>query len=129
GDGGAGRGRRHPARLPRRCRPGGVDRRGADGAVRPRLRFRTEARPALAPWPAGLGPFATRGGLEFFSERHGTKAGEEASMTDRKASTGSAKAKPGAAGATAPKGEKPVLLSGGNPQIPKGEGDAPVQAY
>ncbi|HTU09256.1 MAG TPA: DUF1801 domain-containing protein [Allosphingosinicella sp.] len=25
--------------------------------------------------------------------------------------------------------ETPVLLSGGNPQIPKGEGDAPVQAY
>lgn len=25
--------------------------------------------------------------------------------------------------------EKPVLLSGGNPQIAKGEGDAPVQAY
>ncbi len=25
--------------------------------------------------------------------------------------------------------EKPNLLSGGNPQIPKGEGDAPVQAY
>jgi len=24
---------------------------------------------------------------------------------------------------------KPVLLSGSNPQIPKGEGDAPVQAY
>ena len=24
---------------------------------------------------------------------------------------------------------KPVLLSGGNPQIAKGEGDAPVQAY
>jgi hypothetical protein len=24
---------------------------------------------------------------------------------------------------------RPVLLSGGNPQIPKGEGDAPVQAY
>jgi hypothetical protein len=23
----------------------------------------------------------------------------------------------------------PKLLSGGNPQIPKGEGDAPVQAY
>ena len=23
----------------------------------------------------------------------------------------------------------PVLLSGGNPQIPKGDGDAPVQAY
>jgi hypothetical protein len=25
--------------------------------------------------------------------------------------------------------KKPVLLSGGNPQIAKGEGDAPVQAY
>jgi hypothetical protein len=24
---------------------------------------------------------------------------------------------------------RPVLLSGGNPQIPKGEGDGPVQAY
>ena len=26
-------------------------------------------------------------------------------------------------------GDEPVLLSGGNPQIPKGEGDGPVQAY
>jgi hypothetical protein len=26
-------------------------------------------------------------------------------------------------------GKKPKLLSGGNPQIPKGYGDAPVQAY
>jgi hypothetical protein len=26
-------------------------------------------------------------------------------------------------------GGKPTLLAGGNPQIPKGEGDAPVQAY
>jgi hypothetical protein len=26
-------------------------------------------------------------------------------------------------------GDKVVLLSGGNPQIPKGDGDAPVQAY
>ena len=26
-------------------------------------------------------------------------------------------------------GAKPKLLSGGNPQIPKGDGDAPVQAY
>jgi hypothetical protein len=48
-------------------------------------------------------------------------------------------AKQGAAGAakprkTAPKSQsrkaaKPALLSGGNPQIAKGEGDAPVQAY
>ncbi len=27
------------------------------------------------------------------------------------------------------KAGEPVLLSGGNPQIPKGEGDGPVQAY
>ncbi len=27
------------------------------------------------------------------------------------------------------KPRKPVLLAGGNPQIPKGDGDAPVQAY
>ncbi len=30
---------------------------------------------------------------------------------------------------TANADQKPVLLSGGNPQIPKGDGDAPVQAY
>ena len=28
-----------------------------------------------------------------------------------------------------PAAAKPTLLAGGNPQIPKGEGDAPVQAY
>ena len=28
-----------------------------------------------------------------------------------------------------PKGEAVVLLSGGNPQIAKGDGDGPVQAY
>jgi hypothetical protein len=43
-----------------------------------------------------------------------------------------AKAKPGA-GEVKPikvrKGEKVVLLSGGNPQIAKADGDAPVQAY
>jgi len=31
--------------------------------------------------------------------------------------------------ATAPGGPAPVLLSGGNPQIAKADGDAPVQAY
>ena len=34
-----------------------------------------------------------------------------------------------AAKAVAPADGKPVLLSGDNPQIPKGEGKAPVQAY
>jgi hypothetical protein len=31
--------------------------------------------------------------------------------------------------AEAPPGDGPRLLSGGNPQIPKGYGDAPVKAY
>ena len=36
----------------------------------------------------------------------------------------------GATGGPAPRaGSKPVLLSGGNPQIAKADGDAPVQAY
>lgn len=30
---------------------------------------------------------------------------------------------------SAPRSRKPVLLTGGNPQIPKGYGDAPVKAY
>ena len=33
------------------------------------------------------------------------------------------------AGGAGKDGAKPVLLSGGNPQIAKGDGDAPVQAY
>lgn len=33
------------------------------------------------------------------------------------------------AGPTPAEEGKPVLLSGGNPQIPKGDGDGPVQAY
>lgn len=40
-----------------------------------------------------------------------------------------AKPKPAAKAAKTTSADKPVLLSGGNPQIPKGEGDAPVQAY
>jgi len=42
-----------------------------------------------------------------------------------------AKAKPGKSAAKSPvrKGAKVKLLSGGNPQIAKGYGDAPVQAY
>jgi len=37
--------------------------------------------------------------------------------------------KPAKKPAPNPSSERPVLLSGGNPQIPKGYGDAPVQAY
>ena len=38
-------------------------------------------------------------------------------------------AKPAKAPARKATHAKPKLLSGGNPQIPKGDGDAPVQAY
>src|SRR5215210_1984265 len=66
---------------------------------------------------------------------------ERASLSNRKPTTRSkgpakagAKARSGASEAKpmkARKGEKLaiVLLSGGNPQIAKGDGDAPVQAY
>ena len=45
-------------------------------------------------------------------------------MSDKKKPT-----KKQAATSTASSGSAPRLLSGGNPQIPKGEGDGPVQAY
>ncbi|MDQ6438210.1 DUF1801 domain-containing protein [Mesorhizobium sp. LHD-90] len=37
--------------------------------------------------------------------------------------------RPAATGSKAPAGTQPVLLSGGNPRIAKGYGDAPVQTY
>jgi hypothetical protein len=40
-----------------------------------------------------------------------------------------AKPRKAATSPSMPKGAKPVLLSGGNPQIAKADGDAPVQAY
>jgi hypothetical protein len=57
-----------------------------------------------------------------------------AGRTSKKAAKVSRAAKPSAAAkpgrAHRPrKGSKPKLLSGGNPQIAKAEGDAPVQAY
>ena len=62
------------------------------------------------------------------------KAGEKTDVKTK----GKAAAKPagkpaakaaGKPAAKSPADGKPVLLSGGNPQIPKGDGDAPVQAY
>ena len=48
-----------------------------------------------------------------------------AANASTKAKSGARKAKP----IKAPQSEKVVLLSGGNPQIAKADGDAPVQAY
>ena len=50
------------------------------------------------------------------------KAALKAKATPKAKATSKAKAIPKG-------GPKPVLLSGGNPQIAKGEGDAPVRAY
>jgi len=47
-------------------------------------------------------------------------------LAKKGAGTGGAKAAPKS---RAGKGDTPALLSGGNPQIAKGTGDAPVQAY
>ena len=49
-------------------------------------------------------------------------------MTKAAIKTRSAKSRKTAA-KVAKKAAKPKLLSGGNPQVPKGYGDAPVQAY
>ena len=58
---------------------------------------------------------------------------EKQKLASQLGSQAGAKAKPGASAAKplkARKGEKVVvLLSGGNPQIAKADGDAPVQAY
>jgi len=52
-------------------------------------------------------------------------------MSDRpgKAAPKAARPKPAAPGSRGGKAAESVLLSGGNPQIAKGFGDAPVQAY
>src|SRR5690606_34145170 len=47
----------------------------------------------------------------------------------KKAATKKAATKKTAKAAAGRRKDKVVLLAGGNPQIPKGEGDAPVQAY
>jgi hypothetical protein len=49
-------------------------------------------------------------------------------MTSKRSSK-SPKVAKGSGGRTATKASKPKLLAGGNPQIAKGEGEAPVRAY
>jgi hypothetical protein len=62
-----------------------------------------------------------------------TSKPRKSATTSRSALKAGAKAKPGATEAKLTKARKGakavVLLSGGNPQIAKGDGDAPVQAY
>jgi hypothetical protein len=73
------------------------------------------------------------------TRREGRMSGKRSSKTVKHSSgsasgrgTGKAAAPRGTAAARktgATKAAKPKLLSGGNPQIPKADGDAPVQAY
>ena len=58
-------------------------------------------------------------------------ANKKSAKVAKKAAIKRAPAKAAKARKTASKSQtaKPTLLSGGNPQIPKGDGDAPVQAY
>ena len=76
-----------------------------------------EARKSVAKQPA--------------TRKAATKQAAAKKRSSAKAAAGKAAigtlAKPARAGSAA--GKAPVLLSGGNPQIAKGEGDAPVQAY
>lgn len=55
------------------------------------------------------------------------KSKKVGNKADAKTSKGTKRGGGKRAGSSA--GGKPKLLSGGNPQIPKGDGDAPVQAY
>ena len=62
------------------------------------------------------------------------KTSKKSAKVAKKAAAKRVAAKPAKPRKTAPKAQgrkaaKPVLLSGGNPQIAKGYGDAPVQAY
>src|SRR5262245_41116580 len=57
------------------------------------------------------------------------KAAKKTVKVTKKAVAKKAKAKKATPKTTAPISAKPRLLSGGNPQIAKGYGDEPVQAY
>ncbi len=63
----------------------------------------------------------------------GGQTSRKAAKTARQAASRTTKAavsrKTARESATAGGSNKPVLLSGGNPQIPKGDGNAPVQAF
>ena len=63
------------------------------------------------------------------SGKTSTKPDQRARKAAARPGAASGAAKPRETAARPRENGKPVLLSGGNPQIPKGHGDAPVQAY
>ncbi|MBO9356391.1 DUF1801 domain-containing protein [Bordetella petrii] len=89
----------------------------------------TFAKGASLPDLAGLFNSSLTGNMRRAIDFHeGDEIQEEALMALIRAAVALNLSKP-AAGKPKPAASKPKLLSGGNPQIPKGEGDAPVQAY
>src|SRR5262245_61564342 len=81
---------------------------------------------------ANAKPRAKRAPRASAARKPAVKSKKTANAGTKSPPKAGAKAKPGASGAKSikvRKGGRPVLLSGGNPQIAKAEGDAPVQAY
>jgi hypothetical protein len=94
--------------------------RSSTGKVRKKTAARTKAKPKQkATWRARTATSRAR------------KTATKAKAATKPAKAKPAKAKPAAKAKPleARTGKKIVLLSGGNPQIAKGYGDAPVQAY
>lgn len=93
----------------------------------------TRAKKATARKPVSKKPTRTAAKSSTGKSSKATRA--PARKTTKTATKATARKTGGAATKRAPKAtqgaaaRKPALLSGGNPQIPKGEGDAPVQAY
>ena len=115
--------------------PGGVPVWSHDGIVCTGETYKqvvklTFMRGASLPDPTGLFNSGLKGGMRRAIDIH---EGETIDARAFKAVVKAAVAQNGAPSkkaARAARTAKPVrLLSGGNPQIPKGEGDAPVRAY
>lgn len=93
----------------------------------------TRAKKATARKPVSKKPTRTAAKSSTGKSSKATRA--PARKTTKTATKTTARRTGGAATKRAPRAtqgaaaRKPALLSGGNPQIPKGEGDAPVQAY
>ena len=61
------------------------------------------------------------------AKKKAAAAGKKAPAAKKKVPASAASAS--ASASTSAAGKEPVLLSGGNPQIARGEGDGPLQAY
>ena len=72
---------------------------------------------------------ATQPGVNGMAKKAAKKTAKKAAKKVAAKRVTAKKAKPRKAAAKSSKAGEPKLLSGGNPQIAKGYGDAPVQAY